>query len=128
MVNLGIIDRDKMNEIYNISDVLFMPSYMELFPMTILEMCNLGKPILVRNLELYRPILFAKYCYGDNVNEFSEQLLKLKNDVTYYHTQSENSKFISHFYNKDVLKTTWKDYYYRIFDNWNSKRKAKNIK
>jgi len=33
----GIVERDLMNDIYNVSDVLFMPSYNELFPMSILE-------------------------------------------------------------------------------------------
>ena len=33
---LGMIDREKMNEIYNIGEVLFLPSFEELFPMTIL--------------------------------------------------------------------------------------------
>lgn len=29
---LGIVDREKMNEIYNMADVMFLPSYEELFP------------------------------------------------------------------------------------------------
>lgn len=128
MRHLGIIDRENMNEIYNISDVLFMPSFIELFPMTILEMCNLAKPIVLRNLELYKPILFSKYCHGDTVNEFSFELNKLKDDITYFNLQCDNSKFISDFYNKDILKKTWKDYYYRIFDNWNTKKASKHIK
>ena len=33
----GIVERDLMNDIYNVSDVLFMPSYNELFPMSILR-------------------------------------------------------------------------------------------
>ena len=37
---LGIVDREKMNEIYNMADVMFLPSYEELFPMTILESMN----------------------------------------------------------------------------------------
>ena len=128
MHHLGIIDRDKMNGIFNICDVLFMPSYMELFPMTILEICNIHKPFLVRNLELYRPILFSKYCVGNNIEEFGLELQKLKNDITYYNKQCENSKFISEFYNKDTLLKTWKEYYLRVFDKWNSKNELKNIK
>ncbi len=50
---LGIIPREKMNDIYNIADILFMPSYNELFPMAILEAVNLHKPLVLRDLELY---------------------------------------------------------------------------
>ena len=128
MHHLGIIDRDKMNDIFNISDVLFMPSYMELFPMTILEMCNLHKPFLVRDLELYRPILFSKYCVGKNIQDFSLELQKLRDNATYYSTQCDNSKFISEFYNKDTMLKTWKDYYLRVYDKWNSKLESKKIK
>ena len=126
MVHLGIIDRNKMNEIFNMSDVLFMPSYMELFPMTILEICNIGRPILVRDLELYKPILFGKYCKGQNNQEFINELNKLRHNTTYYNTFKDGSLFISNFYNKDVMKNTWKDYYCRVYDKWISKKSKKN--
>ena len=122
MVHLGIIDRNKMNDVFNMCDVLFMPSFIELFPMTILEMCNVGKTFLVRDLELYRPILFSKYCSGNNVDDFSSELKKLKDDVPYYNLQCENSKFISSFYNKETLLNTWKEYYLRVFDKWKTKK------
>src|SRR5699024_906030 len=31
---LGLVDREEMNQIYNMADVMFLPSYEELFPMT----------------------------------------------------------------------------------------------
>ena len=128
MLHLQIIDRKYMNEVFNISDVLFMPSFIELFPMTILEACNVHKPFLVRDLDLYKPILFSKYCKGNNVEEFSCELKKLMTDATYYATQSMNSEFISNFYNKDVLSKTWKDYYFRVYEKWLSQKNCKKLK
>ena len=128
MLHLQIIDREYMNEVFNISDVLFMPSFMELFPMTILESCNVHKPFLVRDLDLYKPILFSKYCKGNNVQEFSDELRKLSTDTTYYNKQVENSKFISDFYNKETMLKTWSEYYHRVYDKWISKKDNKNIK
>ena len=125
MLHIPIIERKYMNEVFNVCDVLFMPSYMELFPMTILEIANVHKPFLVRDLELYKPILFSKYTKGNNVVEFSKKLQKLKNDATYYKEQSENSKFISDFYNEDILTKTWKEYYQRVYIKWKSKRNSK---
>jgi 1,2-diacylglycerol-3-alpha-glucose alpha-1,2-galactosyltransferase len=46
------------------SDVLFMPSFNELFPMAILEAVNAHKPVLLRDLDLYVDILFEKYEKG----------------------------------------------------------------
>ena len=37
---LGIVERKRMNEIFNMADMLFLPSYQELFPMTLLECVN----------------------------------------------------------------------------------------
>ena len=87
---LGIIPREEMNDIYNICDVLFMPSYNELFPMSILEAVNLNKPILLRNLELYEDILFHKYIMGKNNEEFSFNLKKLSKDKEFYNEASNN--------------------------------------
>ena len=120
MINIPIIERKYMNELYNACDVLFMPSHMELFPMTILEVANVHKPILLKDLELYKPILFSRYSKGNNVTEYSEELKKLKDNLTYYLFQSDNSKYISEYYNEASVKELWKDYYQRVFD----KRKA----
>ena len=125
MINIPILDREYMNSIFNVCDVLFMPSYMELFPMTILEAANVYKPFLVRDLDLYQPILFGKYAKGSNVDEFSNELRKLKNNLTYYQEQVENAKFISDFYNENTLKNMWKEYYLRVYSNWKSKKNHK---
>lgn len=118
---LGIVDRDKMNEVFNISDVFFMPSFKELFPMAILEAINVGKPILLRDLELYKPILFDKYAKGKDVNEFSIEIRKLKNDKSYYDSQSEKSRYIANFYNKERLLNEWDNYYQRIYKKYRGK-------
>lgn len=115
---LGIINRNEMNEVFNISDVFFMPSYKELFPMAILEAINVGKPILLRDLELYKPILFDKYAKGKTVDDFSIEIRKLKNDKTYYDLQSDKSVFIANFYNKERLLNEWDNYYKRIYNKY----------
>lgn len=114
---LGIIPRSKMNDLYNISDVLFMPSYNELFPMSILEAVNLNKPLLLRNLELYEDILFHKYIYGNNNEEFSNELKKLSSDMEYYKKAQEYSKHISNYYSKEHVSELWKEFYLDIYNN-----------
>lgn len=124
----GIIPRTEMNGIYNISDMLFMPSLSELFPMAILEAVNSYKPVLLRDLELYEEILFKdKNCYaiGTNVDEFDAQVKKLASDTKYYEQYQNGSKVISDFYSKEHVKNIWREYYPRILNKWLPKKKIK---
>ena len=81
---LGIVPRDKMNDMFNMADLLFMPSYNELFPMAILEAVNIGIPLLLRDLDLYEDILFKKYLSGNNNDEFVLCIKKLSSDLKFY--------------------------------------------
>ncbi len=128
---LGIVPRTEMNEIFNMSDVLFMPSFSELFPMSILEAVNSMKPVLLRDLDLYEEILFKdKDCYavGTNVEEFSEQVRLLSSDKKYYEKYSQGSKVISDFYSKEHVKNIWREYYPRILEKWRDKKKLRKQK
>lgn len=113
---LGIIPRDEMNNMYNISDVLFMPSYNELFPMAILEAINSSKPLLLRDLDLYEDILFNKYIKGKNIKEFVSAIKKLSTDSKYYKEQSKLSNEISLYYSKEHVLQMWIDFYTKIYE------------
>ena len=108
---LGIIPREKMNDLFNAADLLFVPSYNELFPMTILEACSTNTPLLLRDLELYEDILFKKYIKGSNNDEFAEAITKYKEDKKLYKEQVENSKFISNYYSEDNIYKIWEKFY-----------------
>lgn len=112
---LGIIPRDEMNNMYNISDVLFMPSYNELFPMSILEAINSSKPLLLRDLDLYEDILFNKYIKGSSVDEFVSAIQQLSTDNKFYKNQSKMSDEISSYYSKEHVLQMWIDFYTKIF-------------
>ena len=119
---LGIIAREKMNDIYNMADVLFMPSYNELFPMSILEAINSEKPLLLRNLDLYEDILFKKYLSADNNKDFVNRLKELKDDKKIYDKYSAYSKEISEFYSKENVAKIWNDFYTKIFNTGKPKK------
>ena len=112
---LGIVPREKMNDIYNACDCLFMPSYNELFPMSILEAANAEKPVVLRDLDLYEPVLFRKYVAANTNEEFSESLRKLRDNKEFYKAGVENSKFISEFYSKENVLKLWIEYYQRVY-------------
>ena len=125
---IGIIPRNEMNDIFNMCDMLFMPSLSELFPMSILEAVNSYKPVLLRDLDLYEEILFKdKDCYaiGTNVEEFDAEVKKLASDKKYYEHYSKGSKVISDFYSKEHVKNIWREYYPRILEKWAPKKKLR---
>ncbi len=120
---LGIVPRDKMNDIYNAVDLLFTPSFSELFPMTILEAVNSSKPILLRDLELYEDILFKKYRSASDVDGFDREIKRLASDKDYYNESIEMSNYISSFYCKEHVKNIWREYYPRVYAKWAPKKK-----
>lgn len=118
----GIVDRDDMVSIYNMCDVLFIPSYNELFPMTILEAVNLGIPLVTRDLDLYRDILFDDYLRGNSNEEFHSLLEGLKNDPEMYKFWSSKSTDLSNFYSREHVLEMWKKFY---VEAWEEKFKEK---
>lgn len=77
---LGIVPNEDMNKVYNCADAFIMPSYEELFPMSILEAANVNLPIIIRNLEFYTPIIRDKAIRGNKNVEFSNALKELIKD------------------------------------------------
>lgn len=114
---LGMIPRDDMNEIYNIGDVMFLPSFEELFPMTILEAMCAHIPILLRDLEIYNDILFDFYCRETTVDGFINELVRLRDDKAYYDKAVAASKRGNDFYSKEHVVKMWDDFYSMVYDS-----------
>jgi 1,2-diacylglycerol-3-alpha-glucose alpha-1,2-galactosyltransferase len=110
----GIVERDLMNDIYNIADVLFMPSYNELFPMSILEAMNTYTPVLLRDLELYEDILFDYYLKEHDNEGFIKAIEKLKNDSDYYKYAKDKAIRGHKFYSRENVLDMWKEFYKRV--------------
>lgn len=113
---LGIIPREEMNAMYNMADILFMPSYNELFPMSILEAVNSEKPLLLRDLDLYHDILFDKYVRGKNNRDFVREIKKLRDDTGLYKSEANHSKEINRFYSKENVLKIWEEFYTGIVE------------
>lgn len=114
----GIVERESMVNIYNMSDVLFIPSFNELFPMTILEAVNLGIPLVTRDLDLYHDILFDCYQQASDNEGFRNLLEPLRQDKENYAYWSQKSDELANFYSKEHVLEMWKKFY---VDAWNRK-------
>lgn len=122
---LGIVPRNKMNDMFNMADLLFMPSYNELFPMAILEAVNIGIPLLLRDLDLYEDILFKKYLSGNNNDEFVLCIKKLSSDLKFYQKYSKLSDEISDYYSKENILKIWIKFYQDILKEKDKNEKVK---
>jgi 1,2-diacylglycerol-3-alpha-glucose alpha-1,2-galactosyltransferase len=113
---LDLVDREKMNDIYNMVDVMFLPSYNELFPMTILEAMNCRLPILLRDLDEYEDILFDYYLKGDSVDSFAGSLDTLWRDREVYEHWSEQSWHGHEYYSREQILAKWENFYDMVYD------------
>lgn len=116
---LGIIEREKMNGLYNISNVMLLPSFEELFPMVILESMNCEVPIILRDLEIYNDILFDFYIKSTDVKGFEELIVKLMKDNDFRNAASVASKRGKEFYSKENVSNLWSEFYSYIYENSN---------
>ncbi len=112
---LGIIDREKMPEIYNIADTMFLPSFEELFPMTVLESMSCHIPMLLRDIDIYKNILFDYYLREKDVDGFVSVLRRLSEDADYYREASEASARGHQFYSKEHVFAMWDEFYHKVY-------------
>lgn len=111
---LGLIDREKMNEVYNLSDLMFLPSYEELFPMTVLESMNCEVPILLRDLDIYENILFDFYLKANNNEDFIKLINRLRRDEEFYSLASAMSGKGRVYYCKENVSRMWQEFYCKV--------------
>lgn len=112
---IGIVERSEMNNLYNMASVLFMPSYKELFPMSILEAMNTKTPVLLRNLDIYTDILQGYYLKANDNHEFNCMINHLAKDVGFYRQAMAMSEQGSWYYSKEHVLAMWKEFYQRIY-------------
>ncbi len=111
---LGLVPREEMNQLYNLADLMLLPSYEELFPMAILEAMNCGTPILLRDLDIYPDILFDFYLKANDVPGFAKEIRRLQTDPCYRRKARENSYRGHLFYSKEHVTQMWRGFYSSI--------------
>ncbi len=107
----GIIDREKLVDYLNMADLFLLPSFDELFPMSVLEAFSCGTPVLLRDLDLYRTIIDGYYLAGKDFAEMNEQLRFAATHPEVLARQQELSRKASQQYSEDHLAEIWRDFY-----------------
>ncbi|WP_346671040.1 glycosyltransferase family 4 protein [Faecalicoccus acidiformans] len=108
---LGIVPREEMVNLYNAANVLFVPSYNELFPMTILEAVNVHVPLVLRDLDLYKDILFGHHMSAGDNEGFVACIQSLRENPDIYEKYQRESLILSEFYSKEHVLQMWREFY-----------------
>lgn len=107
----GIVDRDKLFEYYNVADLFLLPSFNELFPMSVLEAFSCGTPVMLRSLDLYKEIISGYYEPFSTFDEMNSSLKTLMNNPEMLAEMSKKSLAASDYYSEDHLASIWNKFY-----------------
>lgn len=125
---VGMVEREEMNAYYNAADILFLPSYAELFPMTILEAFNCKMPILVRDLPEYHGIVSDYVIMCNNNDEFTKEIDLLFSDKNYYNEAKNRSTLGGTYYSTENVAKIWDEFYTEVLEKSKSKKSKKGGK
>lgn len=107
----GIVDRNALVEYYNAADLFLLPSYNELFPMSVLEAFSCGVPVMLRDLELYHSIIKGYYIPTQDYEDMNTQLKLVSEDKERLNKFKQLSDEASEEYSEDHLADIWLDFY-----------------
>ncbi|MBQ9414634.1 MAG: glycosyltransferase family 4 protein [Clostridia bacterium] len=107
----GIVEREEINDLLNISDLFFFPSYQELFPMSILEAANVGLPLLLRDLPEYKNTLNGRYMTATDNDAFAAAIRQIQSDRVLHDRLVADAADIAAQYSEDATYQIWKEFY-----------------
>lgn len=108
----GIVDRNRLVDYYGMADLFLLPSYNELFPMSVLEAFSTHTPVMLRDLDLYQTILRGDYLATQDVDEMDEQLTRLQNEPAALADLKTKAKDAADYYSESRLVEVWKQFYH----------------
>lgn len=107
----GIVSRQEIAELNNVADLFLLPSFNELFPMSVLEAFSCGTPVMLRDLDLYHSIIEGYYEPAADVNEMQTKLDLLRKDPQRLSDLRDRAHEAAQRYSKDHLADIWYQFY-----------------
>lgn len=107
----GIVSRTAIAELNNIADLFLLPSYNELFPMSVLEAFSCGTPVMLRDLSLYHDIIDGYYQPAADLAGMQAALDHLRSDPVALDRLKQKSLTAAQRYSEDHLAGEWYHFY-----------------
>ena len=111
---VGVVDREEVNVLCNISDVFFFPSFYESFGLVALEAAFTLKPLVLRDLDVYKTVYKNNYLSGNTNEEFIKIIRDLKDNKKLYDEYVKKSNNIRNMYDEYGIYKKWLDLYKTI--------------
>ena len=91
--------------------------------MTVLESMNVGLPVVLRKLPIYKEIL-SDYClFGDGQEELEDLLRQLSEDTDFYTEGCGRSLDGRNYYSREHVAGMWRGFYSRVIREREAGRK-----
>ncbi len=100
-----------MIDYYNMADLFLLPSFEELFPMSVLEAFATDTPVMVRDLELYQQIITPYTITAVDVADMQARIRALADDRELLATYAAKSHEAAQVYDEARLEKVWHDFY-----------------
>lgn len=108
--------REELVSYLNIADLFLLPSFDELFPMSVLEAFSCNTPVLLRDLDLYQAIIDGYYMKGRNFEELNAQIKSVVSNPEKMKKYQKLSAEASQEYSEDHLAKIWYDFYMEQYE------------
>ena len=112
----GIVPREELVSYLNIADLFLLPSFDELFPMSVLEAFSCNTPVLLRDLDLYQAIIDGYYMKGKDFTELNAQIKSVVSYPEKLKKYQDLSAQASQEYSEDHLAKIWHDFYMEQYE------------
>ncbi|KRN27766.1 glycosyltransferase [Lactobacillus selangorensis] len=107
----NIVPRKDLIHYYNMADLFLLPSYDELFPMSVLEAFSCGTPVLLRDLDLYRAIITGYYQPAADEAAMNDQIRRFRRNPAALANLRQRALAGAAHYSEPRLAKIWQQFY-----------------
>jgi 1,2-diacylglycerol-3-alpha-glucose alpha-1,2-galactosyltransferase len=116
----GLLDLEKMPQIYAAADLFLFPSFQENCPLAPIEAAASGLPVVFRDLEEYKTLYDHTYIPAKSTKDFVDIARRMMNDHSYY----KEAVLISDNLIRQFDKNTIREKFIHLYQDINERKSA----